>query len=96
MSLLSSLNNSHSEADPNTRSLPSLPALKPSFKCARGENDAEAVCPIIYFFLPLPLPLEVELVETTLEARDGVDELAFDLTLSRALFCSAVSDRPYS
>lgn len=42
-----------------------------------------------YFFLPLDLPFEAafELVEATLDARDGAAELALDLTLSNALFC---------
>lgn len=49
------------------------------------------------YFLPLPFPLAVELVEVTLDARDGADELPLDLvdlTLSRALFCASVSEPP--
>lgn len=49
-----------------------------------------SLCPrAAYFFLPLDLPFEAvfELVEATLDARDGAAELAFDLTLSNALFC---------
>ena len=51
----------------------------------------------IYFFLPLDLDLEpaaFELVDTTLDAREGDVELALlpvaDFTLSRALFCRDV------
>ncbi len=51
----------------------------------------------IYFFLPLGLDLEpaaFELVDTTLDAREGDVELALlpvaDFTLSRALFCQEV------
>lgn len=39
----------------------------------------------VYFFLPFDL--EVELVEVTLDARDGAAELPLLFTLSRALFC---------
>ena len=43
----------------------------------------------IHFFLPfVVLALDVELVEPTLDAREGAFELALlDLTLSSALFC---------
>lgn len=44
-----------------------------------------------YFFLPLDFAFEVEVVEATLDARDGDAELPLDLTLSKALFCSNVS-----
>lgn len=46
---------------------------------------------VAHFFLPLDLPFEFELVETTLDAREGAAELPLDLTLSRALFYSLVS-----
>lgn len=59
-----------------------------------GKDDNFFATTPIAYFLPLPFPLAVELVEVTLDARDGADELPLDLvdlTLSRALFCASVS-----